>query len=201
MKTINWQTKALTLFIAAAALWLIAACTNADTDNEPPPNMVATEVPTQSATEVPTEEASKTPTPPPTLEPPPILCKENTMTLTAAQQAAFLEKHKALIERQRGLLGYEYGQLKSVQADGSTLLHTIVDGTPKMGLSLMVAHPANWVHRDRGPVSEEDIIPDCLDGVPVMRWVLPEGRTTHGWTPGHPDYNWAESQSQTEEEE
>ena len=27
MKTINWQTKALTLFIAAAALWLATACT------------------------------------------------------------------------------------------------------------------------------------------------------------------------------
>ena len=183
MKTNNWQTKALTLFIAAAALWLIAACGNAN--NESPPNMVATEVPTQSATEVPTEEASKNPTPTATLEPTPILCKENPMALTATQQAAFLEKHKALIERQRGLLGYEYGQLKSVQADESTLLHTNADGTPKMGLSLEVNHPSNWV--DRSPVPEEDLIPDCLDGLPVMRWVLPAGgTTTFGWTDGWP---------------
>ncbi len=30
MKTTNWQAKVLTLFIAAAALWLATACTNAD---------------------------------------------------------------------------------------------------------------------------------------------------------------------------
>ena len=30
MKTTNWQTKALALFISAAALWLATACTNAD---------------------------------------------------------------------------------------------------------------------------------------------------------------------------
>ena len=30
MKTTNWQTKALTLFIAAVALWLTAACGNGD---------------------------------------------------------------------------------------------------------------------------------------------------------------------------
>ena len=35
MKTTNWQTKALTLFIAAAALWLTAACGNNDTTNFP----------------------------------------------------------------------------------------------------------------------------------------------------------------------
>ena len=29
MKTTNWQTKALTLFIAATALWLTTACDNA----------------------------------------------------------------------------------------------------------------------------------------------------------------------------
>ena len=58
MKTTNWQTKALTLFIAAtAALWLTAACANTDTDKEAPPTQVATETPTQAATDTPTVEA------------------------------------------------------------------------------------------------------------------------------------------------
>ena len=39
MKTTNWQTKALTLFIATVALWLTAACGNGDLIDHPfPPN-------------------------------------------------------------------------------------------------------------------------------------------------------------------
>ena len=62
MKTINWQTKALTLFIAAAALWLIAACDNADTNNVSPPPQETTETSIQEATEAPTQEPTQTST-------------------------------------------------------------------------------------------------------------------------------------------
>ena len=70
MKTINWQTKALMLFIAAVALWLTASCGN--------------DVPT-----IETQPAPATTAPIATFEPIPIPCKEDTMTLTATQQEAF----------------------------------------------------------------------------------------------------------------
>ena len=62
MKTHNWQTKALTLFIAVAALWLTAACTNADTASDSPPALETAETSIQEATEAPTEESTQTPT-------------------------------------------------------------------------------------------------------------------------------------------
>ena len=58
MKTHNWQTKALTLFIAAVALWLATACGNAYTNNEIPLAKEATETPTREATDTPADEDS-----------------------------------------------------------------------------------------------------------------------------------------------
>ena len=54
MKTTNWQTKALTLLIAAVALWLTAACGNADSTIEVQPDPVIIETSTQVATQFPT---------------------------------------------------------------------------------------------------------------------------------------------------
>ncbi len=56
MKTTNWQTKALTLFIAAVALWLTVACGNVDTGNEVPTTEEATEAPSVEPTKEPTAE-------------------------------------------------------------------------------------------------------------------------------------------------
>ena len=61
MKTTNWQTKALTLFIAAVALWLATACGNADSTIEVQPAPATTATPTQAATQAPVVELTETP--------------------------------------------------------------------------------------------------------------------------------------------
>ena len=62
MKTTNWQTRALTLFIAAVALWLTAACGNEAPTIEVQPTPETTATFTQATTEALTEEATGTPT-------------------------------------------------------------------------------------------------------------------------------------------
>ena len=53
MKTTNWQTKALTLFIAAVALWLTTACGNVDPTIETQLAPATTETSNQTSTEAP----------------------------------------------------------------------------------------------------------------------------------------------------
>ena len=72
MKTHNWQTKALTLFIAAVALLIAAACGGNTTKEASPtkaPTAEPTEAPTSEPTETPTKEATQTPTAEPTKAP------------------------------------------------------------------------------------------------------------------------------------
>ena len=109
------------------------------------------------------------------------------MALTSAQQEAFLTKHKALLGRQRGLLEYSYGQLWSFDENEDKVFHTNEDGTLKMGVTIYIAHPNYWVHRDRGPIPQEDVIGDCLDGVPIMRAVMGEAKLIHGNPISTPD--------------
>ena len=79
MKTHNWQTKALTLFIAAAALWIATACNGGMTNETSPPTetiqasftgvtAIPTKTPTREATETTTKEVTAIPTEAPAQE-------------------------------------------------------------------------------------------------------------------------------------
>ena len=148
MKFHNWQTIALTLFIAAVALWLATACANGDSTIESQSIPATTATSTQTAT----------------LEPIPIPCKEDTMALTAAQQEAFINKHSDLLVRQPNGMGFGYGKLWTVQ-NGEVVELKNEDGTNKYGLNIQVSTKV-----DQSTLPESNRIPDCLDGVPI-NWI------------------------------
>ncbi len=158
MKTTNWQTKALTLFIAAVALWLTVACDSADPAIEAQPAPATTATPTQVATQSP---AVATPTPQVgcTHETP-----EFTSKLTISEEelerkihyfwlaSDALEQYEDLLWRQPNVYDVRIGQLRDNQGKW----------TERWGITVWVTEKL-----DQSSLPLEDRIPVSLDNVPI----------------------------------
>ncbi len=168
MKTHNWQTKALTLFIAAAALWLTVACGNADPNNETPSTQEATAAPlSEEVTEAPTVEPTETPTaetPEPTVgcthETPGLRSWLNTTEEEYVESLPgawwypvfVFDKYKDLFWRQPNVYDVSTGQLRDNQGELTETWGVMVWVTERV---------------DQNTLPPEDRIPDTLDDIPI----------------------------------
>ena len=167
MKTHDWQTKALTLFIAAAALWLATACGNVDKTNEAPPTQEATETPTQAATVTLTKEATGTPTVATPI--PQVGCTHETPGLRSwlnTTEEEYVEslpgawwfplfvrdKYEDLFWRQPNVYDVSMGQLRDNQGEL----------TQTWGITVWVTEKV-----DQNTLPPEDRIPDILDDIQI----------------------------------
>ncbi len=168
MKTTNWQTKALALFIAAIALWLTAACGNADTDSESPPAPKTTKASTKVATELPTEASTKVPTVATpmqqggcTHETPGLRSVLNTAedeywqgrTGHAGLSRNVRDKYEDILWRQPNVYDVTVNQL--LDDKGGWTKH--------WGITVWVTEKV-----DQSTLPPEDRIPDILDNVPIQ---------------------------------
>ena len=160
MKQLNWQTKALTLFIAALALWLTAACANVDTANPAPLAEETTETPTQAATDTPTVEA-------PTQqdgcshETPGLRSWQNTTEEEYVESLSgawwfsrdVRDKYEDLFWRQPNVYDVSIGQLRDNQGEL----------TETWGITVRVTEKV-----DQNSLPPEDWIPEILDDVRIL---------------------------------
>ena len=144
MKTTNWQTKALTLFITAVALWLVTACRDLGTNNEVPLAKDTTEQATETNYDY-------------------SMCGENfeegdgSMTITDGNRGERIHevrlKYDALFWRQ-----------PNVHAVGEG---TFYDDNGRMTeVGGIIVHVSTKV--DQSTLPPEDRVPECLEGVPVQ---------------------------------
>ena len=172
MKTINWQTKALTLFIAAAALWLATACTTYYPINYPvdgirvissePCDIDVPLVPSQEYVEL--EEKLNQ-----------LGDEADYMALQEIREGAYkawyarLEpEFKRIVDVLRTFkdLFMKYPYFEEAIVEGMRTW----DGTPTDKL-VVVVYITHLV--DPRTVPPEDRIPGCIAGVPVHYLVLP----------------------------
>ena len=166
MKTTSWQTKALTLFIAAVALWLTAACGNGGPTIEPQPTPERTETSTQPVTESPIEEATETPTaetPEPSVE-----CTHQTPETRSWLNTTDEEFQEHDEKRSRaGDVLYEHSELfwhqPNVYHVGDSFLRDETgEWTNEWGITVWVTEKV-----DQGTLSPEDRIPEILNDVHI----------------------------------
>ena len=181
MKTTNWQTKALMLFIAAAALWLTAAaaCANAVTeyaigDRITPSAPCGPDIPLTPSIEYITLEGAKVPSGNEryleAAKNPGLIGIEDPagrasfiQSIRATARAerlrpeterikAIIDRHKDLIWKQSTAYGYSVYNVKN--EDGEL--------TDKQVIGIYVARQF-----DQSTIPPEDRIPECLEGVEV----------------------------------
>ena len=155
MKTTNWQTKALTLFIAAVALWLATACDNADSTTESPPSPAVTATSTQAP-------IAATPTPQ-------VGCTHETPELTSRLNTSEAE-YQELIDHRRSVstVQRKYQELFWRQPN----VHDVNPGflrdgkggwTDEWGITVWVTEKV-----DQSSLPPGFQIPDTLDNVPIQ---------------------------------
>ncbi len=159
MKTTNWQTIALTLFIAAAALWLTTACTSAGPTNVAPTTQEATEFPTQKPTQTSTV-ATPTPQVGCTHETPGLRSWLNTTEEEYVESLPgdtyaprfVLNKYEDLFWRQPNVYDVSIGQLLDDQGEVTKTWAITVWVTEKV---------------EQATLPPEDRIPDILDTIRI----------------------------------
>ena len=151
MKTTNWQTKALTLFIAAAALWFTTACGNDDM------NSAAQSIP-EAETLI--QEATKNDCVPPNIA-------KNSQ-----------EGEGMMADRNQGISENEATRIHKVRLKYNSLfwrqpnVHMVSEGLFRdesgdwMQEGGIVIRVSEKVSQDT--LSPEDRIPECLEGVPIQ---------------------------------
>ena len=159
MKTHNWQTKALTLFIAAAAcMSLMIACDNADMDTEIPSTGEATEAPAKFPTVVPIgvvpEEQTGC-----TTETPGLTSWLNTSEEEYQDHDENHSRSSAVLYLRRALL---WRQPNVYHVGDSFLRDEKGEWTDQWGITVWVTEKV-----DQNTLPPENRIPEILDGVPV----------------------------------
>ena len=164
MKTINWQTKALTLFIAVVvALWLATACDDAGTDE----NAINYEYFDNYEYDGSNAGVKRiTPSAPCGHEDRSMQSKENRMTWDRREAAEIeryrirkiLEKYDDLIWRQPTVHGWSIGELRYLD-NGLR---------EKVFIEIEVKE-----YVDQSTLPSEDRIPECLEGVEVHFVIKP----------------------------
>ncbi len=169
MKTTNWQTKALTLFIAAAALWLSTACTKEYPLAYPDGGLriISSEPCEDSAPLVPSMEfveLAERETPPTMKYPTGDQLKELPGYADALD--ARRKRLDPRIERVRKALDEYQDKLRENENYRYSELY-IEDGLSDVGTDSLTVriYLDRWV--DPRTVPPEDRIPGCIGGVPV----------------------------------
>ena len=176
MKTHNWQTKALTLFIAAAALWLATACGATDIKYSSPNRITPSAPCGDDAPLVPSKELRE------------FAGIENAYDVFGQDRIkeAARERAKRLWpERERvGEILDRHFDLISRQGNGEVSDHVITWGvmdtqtedfwsTDKLIIEITLKE-----YVDQNSFPPEDRIPECMDGVEVHFDIAPYLRST-----------------------
>ena len=173
MKTHNWQTKALTLFIAAAVLCLISACRDADIDENTgteytDPERITPSIPCGSQ----------------------VRLRESVEFRRLPDDASMAQRGLAAIAREKRLSGRR-GFIEAILDEYEDLLHWHSIGSPD-GEGVIHGWGVASIWNDNGELTDKQVIeirvtkyvdqstlppeeqiPECIDGVEVHIEVSP----------------------------